>query len=80
MTKYLQLTTASDTRQWELPLDTDTAAVRENVLGAMSHGDVVEVVVEVPADTHHGRTTTPLLVNGATLVTAAVIEVPPSSS
>lgn len=80
MTKYLQLTTPSGARQWALPLDTDVAAVRENVLSAMSRGDVVEVVVDIPADTHHGRTTTPLLVNGATLVTAAVIEAPPSSS
>lgn len=77
MTKCLQLTAASGAKVWELPADTDAAAVRENVLSAMSQGTVVEVMVEVPATTHHARTSTPLLVNGAHLVTAAVIEAPP---
>ena len=80
MTKYLQLTSASGMRQWELPPDSDVAAVRENLLSAISHGEVVEVVVNVPADTPHPRTSTPLVVNGAMLVTASVIEAPPTSA
>jgi hypothetical protein len=48
-------------------------AVRENILGAMTRQSVVEVIVHAPGD---GRVTSPLVVNGAMVAAAAVVETP----
>ena len=70
MTKRLLLTTESSTQEWELPRDTDVTAVRENIMGAMTGGAVVEVPVRCEGD----PATTLLIVNGRMLVAAAVVE------
>jgi hypothetical protein len=79
MTKRLQLTAATGAQEWELPADTDAAAVRENLLSAMTQGTTVEVMVDVHGDTGQAHAATPLLVNGRLLVTAAVVEAPVTS-
>lgn len=75
MAKRLILTMESATHEWQLPVDSDMDAVRENILGAMTRQGVVEVIVHAPGDE---RVSSPLLVNGAMVAAAAVVETPDS--
>ena len=58
---------------WRLPADTDVEGLRGELLTAMVQRSVAEVRVEMHDDP---RATTTLLVNCATLVTAAVVRTP----